>query len=175
MINCEQFEDNFLNWKNNNLETSQSIEMRNHSASCKFCADITIDTIELRESIAGISAQEPSGDFEVNLNRRISEIVYENKAQKQLRRAKLPRWAALGAGMATGLAIGIIILIPANQNNQSKYMADSNSEEGPALVVDPVEDAPLLVIDTTIYNSDSSKSVHEDYKLDDRSKLVSGK
>ena len=163
MINCEQFEDNFLVWQNNNLEPSQSEEMKNHFSSCPFCADITTETIELRESISGISEGGPSADFEVNLNRRISELIYDNKSQRRLNKSKLPRWEALGAGMATGLAIGVIILLPSNQGNINNY-ADGN----------PVEEGPMMVVDTTNHTSDSSDIVNEPYRIDDHSKLVKG-
>jgi hypothetical protein len=165
MINCEQFEDNYLNWKNNNLEASQNDEMKIHFSSCQYCAEVTTETIEMRESIAGISEQGLSEDFEVNLNRRISELVYDNKSQKRFNRAKLPRWAALGAGMATGLAIGVMILMPSNQGSMKQLVGDIQVEELPL----------IMVVDTTTHDIDTSKSVNEPYRLDDRSKMVSGK
>lgn len=164
MINCEQFENNFLSWQDNKLEASQSDEMRNHYSSCQFCGDITSETIELRESLAGVSEQGLSAEFEVNLNRKINELVYGNKAQRRYNRAKLPRWAALGAGMATGLAIGVVILMPSNQGSLNQYTAVNQIDEG-----------STIVVDTITNESDSSKSINEEYKLDDRSKLVSGK
>ena len=164
MINCEQFEENFIAWKNESLEASQSNAMKQHFSTCQYCVDISVETIEIREAVVGVYGAGPSEEFKYNLKSRISDLLYRNKEITATHKAKLPHWAALGAGIATGLAIGIVLLMPSKQENSSQYVANNQLEKDTEMVVD-----------TTTLPADSLDAVNETYQLDNRSRMVSGK
>jgi len=138
--------------------------MEDHFSSCQYCVDISEETIDIREAVVGVPEIGPSADFEYKLNRRISDLIYGSKGSVAAHKGKLPRWAALGAGLATGLAIGAVLLLSTNQPSTEQIAENDGMGEDYEMVVD-----------TTTLPDDTLNTVNEPYQLDNRSRMVSGK
>ncbi len=114
MVSCEQFESNFEAWKSDKLSPELQTEMSRHASECPYCGALCGDTVRLRALLGSLPKLEPSPGFEFRLRNRLKErMTPETERRRGYRR--IPRWAALGAGLATGVVIGVVILAPSDK------------------------------------------------------------
>ena len=150
MVSCNYFEDNYEAWKQGKLDANDENIMRLHASQCAHCLSFSDDVQRLRASISELPQLEPEPGFEFRLRKRIREAS-SSRFRKHRKMALLPRWAAIGAGMATGIAIGYIVLL---QFNPEERVSPQFTAQQPApmsvhsLVADQSEDADTLQNDT---------------------------
>lgn len=114
MIDCELFESRYKIWNSGTLSDEIGEQMVQHHTYCSHCQSLTSDLEDVRMILGSLRKHEPSPRFDYRLKNRIDE--YEKKrSQPASGRSIIPRWAAMGAGIATGLAIGLAVLIPLKQ------------------------------------------------------------
>ncbi len=167
MISCETFEDRYTAWKNGSLSRSEAETMEKHSGECSHCADFNGEIADLRAMLSDLPAYEPAPDFQFKLRQRIREAT---DATGTKRRASLvPRWAAWGAGLATGLAIGVAVLLPTQSlnNSDSQYAMEVNHDRMQA-----VNGVPVAALEDSI--SDTFHTQDTYFDLDRHSQTVSG-
>lgn len=112
MITCDFFEEKQIAWKAGELDRESSDLMENHVSICIHCKAFKSEVAELRKITTSLPDFQVPDGFEFRLQRKIDRL----KAGKQISRSKstnyFPKWAALGAGLATGAAIAITLLLP---------------------------------------------------------------
>jgi len=168
MISCERFENYFEAWQENRLNSEDGQAMHLHASQCAHCAKLELETVQLRGMLTGCLQYEPSPGFEFRLQRRISEEKNGELIQHSRKSAVLPRWAAMGAGLATGVAIGVAFLIPTDPGSSSSNQLaietsgstlKSNNQQLVATMVDSIKD---------------TSDVNEDpYNINKHSRMVS--
>lgn len=114
MINCDFFEDNLNSWKAGKLPADQMKAMEQHSMTCPYCGKLSAETIKLRVHLATLPRNEPSSTFEFRLQRKLADIRNSKRTTKVNRKGLLPRWSVVGAGLVTGIAVGILLIFPSN-------------------------------------------------------------
>lgn len=168
MVNCESFESNFGAWQEGKLEEDLHTGMEHHASNCDHCAKFNGETHELRDLLRSSSVFEPTTGFDFRLQRRISEVVDGKAYSSRKNRTLIPRWAAMGAGLATGAAIGLALLLPSDQGNPglSKMIAEA---------ADPVSVSSndQLIADTSMSENDSTDQDMYLLDLDRMSQTVS--
>ncbi len=164
MASCNFFEENYEAWKNGTLGTGDEEEMRHHASQCSFCAAFGEETAKLRAALSELPEFQPSSAFEFQLRRKIKEAG-SRATRKQV---NMPRWAAIGAGMATGIAIAVAVLIQMNPNSpaSSPYLANQPTRDISAPVIAQVADKDTLADDT-------SRVTEPSYDLSRHSQTVS--
>ncbi len=166
MINCELFESRYKNWKSGSLSDEMSKQMVEHQTGCSHCCSLTIDLDDVREILGSLRKHKPTPRFEYQLRNRIDE--YEEKRSQPARdRSIIPRWAAVGAGIATGLAVGLALLLPLKQEgidpiNRPGEMAVASAQKPIA------KDKDTMQVD-----SDSLAELQKGYSADRHSQTVS--
>jgi len=120
MIHCEQFESQFKKWRDGLLSPADSDDMRVHHMTCPYCVSYNEELVGLREQIAHLPGRVPRSGFELRLKNRLQNRAGLSRQPV----SRVPRWAALGAGLALGVVIGLIAVIP---YMQSRYGAPSLS------------------------------------------------
>jgi len=166
MITCEQFEGSFRAWKEGGLGTGEEEEMRRHASACAFCASYDGDTARLKVLLNRISLRDVSPGFDLRLQRRIREAAGERLNKKRAPDKVLPRWAAWGAGLATGVVIGVALLMPSGSLDNSRSQLAENE-------VIPVEHSDQAVIAPADSASDSTTVPQDLYRMDEHSQTVS--
>lgn len=166
MITCEQFERSFRTWKEGNLGSGEEEEMRRHAAACAFCASYDTETSRLKDLLIQVPLRDTSPGFDFQLQRRIREAVKGGGLRRKPQASLLPRWAAWGAGLATGVVVGLAILLPSgNLDNSGSQIAESDATP-PAQTEQTLAAAP----DTAC---DSSSVPDDPYRMDEHSQTVS--
>ncbi|MBM3325664.1 MAG: hypothetical protein FJY65_01595 [Calditrichaeota bacterium] len=118
MLSCEHFEQNWTTWKAAKLAPVIADEMLAHSLECAHCRHYTAETDELRTLLEHSSLYQPSAEFAANLEQAILDIRRRDVARSMRAPGLFPRWAVLSAGLATGLAIGLMLLLPGEIDEQ---------------------------------------------------------
>ncbi|MBT3231553.1 MAG: hypothetical protein HN356_01950 [Calditrichaeota bacterium] len=146
MASCNFFEENYEAWKGGRLGTTDEEEMRHHASQCNHCAAFGEDTVNLRAALSALPEFQPSSTFEFQLNRKVRELG-KGKSRKQV---DMPRWATIGAGMATGIAIAVAVVFQMGPNTPvtSPYLADQPTRDISSAVIAQVSDTDTLAIDT---------------------------
>ena len=178
MIHCEQFENRYEQWREGRVTAEQDEEMQRHLADCPYCRTVDSETIRLRKLLVSSPELEPSVGFDYRLRRRLEELSSPGKVR---RRSIIPRWAALGAGLATGLAVGFALLLPFMENDQEPAIVESADISVLAtqqIVSDDPEtvqyysDTTEFSADTMAYPDDQSQP-ESTYNPDQHSQMVS--
>ncbi len=168
MITCEQFEKGFEAWQSGKLKPEEAELFRRHVIECTHCRAFTPAAYRLRELTASLPQVEPSLGFTYRLSNRINELSTKDVRTTKTAGRLLPRWAALGAGLASGLAIGLIIILSPN--------SDDISKSGISMTDTPIashESATINLVDTTKDNQDSLEATEQLYDLDRKYQVVS--
>ena len=170
MISCDWFEQNYGQWKDGRLGAEAVREMSAHSDSCPYCASHDRDVFKIRRLVSQAPTYNQPVGFELRLTKRLEEA--EGAADSHSSRVRdrgsetgfIPRWAALGAGLATGVFVGLVFLIPGNRNENSQTVmtAESTVVTG----VQQVTDSTNLAADTTLPADHS-------FDIDQHSRVVS--
>jgi len=124
MTNCERFEQLFRPWKKGELTPEEASAMARHSEECTYCRDFTEDIYRLRLISGSVNRLEPRLGFENRLARRIREI--ERGAPAKVKSPqRIPVWAGLGAGLATGAAVGMALLLSGRNDSPAPALTAS--------------------------------------------------
>jgi len=161
MSDCDRFEREYGRLTRGELEQRESDALREHSRLCPNCATFTPESDSLRSLLMGQPAYRPSIAFERQLDTAIQGKQPVFKTSRQV--GSLQGWASIGAGMATGLAIGFFMLLaPQSVDNRT------------------VASAPVMVAanrssvsDSAASHRDSLKQEERPYQLDENSRTVS--
>lgn len=144
MRSCNFFEENYEAWKKGFLGSVDEEEMRQHASQCNHCAAFGEETVKLRAALSALPEYQPSSAFDYQLRRKIREAT-SGRTRKPV---DIPRWATIGAGVATGIVIAVAILFQFNPNKpaSSPYLASQTTD---AIVIAQVADTDTLADDTT--------------------------
>ncbi len=112
MVNCERFEEEYQAWQNKELSADNSSAMQDHVNTCEHCRTYNPLVADLRTILLDLPQLKPSPGFEAGLMRKIKDDNLNAVPLKQSGLRLLPRWAALGSGLAFGLVIGLIFVYP---------------------------------------------------------------
>ncbi len=168
MIGCELFEDQFEAWKNDKLTEEERRKMQFHASSCPTCRAFDAETLHFRKLLEEIPMRSVPVGFEFKLNRRIENLEKNGNTAVVGKTSPIPRWASIGAGIATGVAIGVALLLPANQESQnSSYLASEQSQVRAQKGTTEILPAKADSI------PDSTVKPESLYQLDDHSRAVS--
>jgi len=168
MITCERFEKGFEAWQSGKLNPEEAELFRRHVIECAHCRAFTPAAYHLRELTVSLPQVEPSPGFTYRLSNRLNELSTRDVKTTRASGRLLPRWAALGAGLASGLAVGLIIILSPNSDDMSK--------PGISMTGTPVashETAPINLVDTTKDIEDSLEAAEQLYDLDRKFQVVS--
>ena len=112
MITCEQFEKDFDAWQKGEIPSEVGKELEQHTIDCPTCRNFSQGTLRLKQHFASLPRLEPSTGFKYRLNNRLKDYT-----EGRTVRTVFPRWAALGAGIVTGFALGLVVLVQNLDNN----------------------------------------------------------
>ena len=102
MITCERFEKDYIAWQNGKLSPQDEELFHQHVSECPHCKAYTQAAFHLRELTMSLPVFEPSPAFKFRLNGRLNDISSTNQKPDRSGARLLPRWAAMGAGLASG-------------------------------------------------------------------------
>ncbi len=114
MIKCDFFEDNFTTWKAGKLAPDETEAMERHASTCPYCAKLCAETVRLRTNLASLPRIEPSSTFEFRLQRRLSDVRLKARTANSGKKALIPRWSVISAGLVTGVIVGVLLIVPSN-------------------------------------------------------------
>lgn len=178
MLSCEQFERDYIIWKEGKAAPDIDGEMRLHVANCAYCAKYNINLSSIRNSLSRQPIFEPSPEFDTTLCNRIVGIRIHRAVRDLTPERKAPNWAALGAGLATGLAIGIIAILPRSANHleiTNTALIDTTPPGAPLVAeVIPVEQKEPSLDSVRMHVNDSVKVETPPYDAGRHSRVVSG-
>ena len=164
MASCEQFERNYQGWKSGRLSPELQAEMSRHILECPDCAALTEETGQLRALLGSLPKLEPTPGFEYQLQNRLRESP-PSKATGSRASYLIPRWAALGAGLVTGVVVGVTILVTTDRQTGSPAPTE------PIAVAERTTEAPLE--DTLSVPGDTTVRPERLYSPDRHSQVVS--
>ena len=110
MVDCENFERHFQLYRTGGLSQEDATAFAEHAHSCPHCAGLTQESGRLRALLSSFPDYQPRPGFEMRLNANLSGGARQHIFYTPARVPLLPRWAAVGTGLATGLAVGVILL-----------------------------------------------------------------
>ncbi|MDP8239266.1 MAG: zf-HC2 domain-containing protein [Candidatus Hatepunaea meridiana] len=168
MITCDRFEDNYEAYQSGKLPPEQEDLLRRHVAECEHCQIFAQSTYRLRVITASLPRVEPSPNFRFQLDKKIRMLSGARSGKIHSNRSVIPRWAALGAGLATGLAVGLIILL----TPESTDFAELDTSPSNIEVVKQEQLASELT-DSTDAADDSLEVPEQSYNPDKYSQVVS--
>ncbi len=169
MVTCERFEREFEAWKNGELPSEEDEQFKKHVAECSHCSSFELSHFRLRDMTSSLPSVEPSASFEYRLNNRINELDDSGVSEYKRGRKLLPRWAALGAGLATGLAVGLIIVLTPGTED----MTDPGNRQAESVAMHETVDGELE--DSSDIDNDSIDVPESMYEIDRHSQTVSGR
>ena len=169
MITCERFEREFEAWKNGKLPSEEDEQFKKHVAECSHCSSFELSQYRLRYLLSSLDGVEPSASFEYRLNNRINELNDSSVSEYKRGRKLLPKWAALGAGLATGLAVGLIIVLTPGTED----MTDPGNHQAASVAMHETVDEELE--DSSDIDHDSIEVPESMYEIDRHSQTVSGR
>ncbi|NQT35189.1 hypothetical protein HQ587_08365 [bacterium] len=169
MITCERFEREFEAWKNDKLPSEEDEQFNKHVAECSHCSSFELSHFRLRDLTSSLPSVEPSASFEYRLNSRINELDDSGVRGYKRERKLLPRWAALGAGLATGIAVGLIIVLTPGTED----MTDPGNHQTASVAMHETVDGELE--DSSDIDRDSIEIPESLYEIDRHSQTVSGR
>ena len=140
MINCDYFEDSFNTWKAGKLPADQQEAMEQHASTCPYCGKLSAETINLRVRLASMPRIEPSSTFEFRLQRRLTDIRKKARTATTSRKALLPKWSVVSAGLVTGLVVGILLIFPSNSDRG--LITTTENSPAAAIATAPAVDLP---------------------------------
>jgi len=170
MVNCDLFERRYEAWKKGRLSADESAAMQDHASSCRFCKVKDEQTQNLRTLIASVPQISPQDGFEFRLQQRINALSKRKSIPARRRASIFPRWGALGAGLATGLAIGFVVFMPRNAGYQVAPNPETYSE-----ITAPAPETITPLADSAAFNHDTSRTnvLSHDYDASIHSQTVS--
>jgi hypothetical protein len=168
MVACDRFERDYEAWRKGELTTEDGESFQKHFSSCTDCQLFAESFSTLRQRLAALPQQEPSVRFKYQLNRKINDISagdYKGRSFANI----FPRWAAVGAGIATGLTLGLVIIILNIDNGKTNtsMLADNANIESHE------QFASNGMPDSTEQKSDTMNVPEGNYRLDKYSQAVS--
>ena len=167
MHTCDHFEKNYMAWKSGNSTPEETRLFEQHAGECENCRDFNEEIYLLRQQTASIPLAEPSIRFLHQLDNRIREAEETGQKSKAHGRV-IPRWAAMGAGLASGLAVGAILLLNPGSGDISETESGlAQVPEMEELIASPQESDSMLNL------RDSLNVPEGHYNLNERSQTVS--
>jgi hypothetical protein len=170
MITCERFEKDFEAWQSGKLNPEDEALIRQHVRECPHCQAFNQAAFRVRELTLALPEREPSAAFRYRLGNRLGELTAPPVKPLHARGRLLPRWAALGAGLASGLALGLILVLSTGPENESSPGLSVGTGQLASNEEKLVKDA-----DTADVADDSAKITDRSYDLDTHSQVVSGR
>jgi anti-sigma factor RsiW len=164
MVDCENFERHFQLYRTGGLSQEDAATFAEHAHSCPHCAGLTQEGGRLRALLSSLPDYQPRPGFEMRLNANLSVGARQRITYKPARVPLLPRWAAVGTGLATGLAVGVILLT-------TPHTTGNNRSAAPELAAA----SNIAEKDTINARKDSIRTGETPYDLDGRSEMVSGR
>jgi len=117
MRDCELFESRYIDWKSGRLKLEDGEALAQHQHNCPHCAALSEGDLRLRSLLAQQHAYRPKAGFEMRLDNAIKTVEAGGKPVRNRSVIPFPRMAALGAGLATGLAVGLFVFTsPVNES-----------------------------------------------------------
>ena len=169
MIGCEEFERDYQSWQSGSMNSAMAEAMHQHTVDCVHCRAWETNTSSLRRLLKGQPVLNPGRDFEARLHQRIVRDRTTTTVTSTMLPSYAPRWAALGAGLVTGLAIGGILLMPSQVD---KSDVSSVSVQG----ILASQDAHSRAIgDSLADRKDSLEADNSHYDMNRNSQMVSGR
>ncbi len=162
MSDCNRFERDYGRNRSGELNTSESEWMLRHSQTCRFCAGYTKDEDNLRGLLKGQTDYQPQPGFDIRLQDRIRHGTQNVVQFRPGRGYLIPRWAAISAGLVTGLAAGAFLLLTPSSDNDGFNKA--------TVVASTVTAGQK---DSLAERDDSVKVPSDSYHLDQHSTTVS--
>jgi len=168
MITCDRFEHDYEAWRKEELTAEDSDALQWHFDTCPGCQRFAENFSILRQRLLSMPQCEPSIRFKYQLNRKINDINAGVEKGRSLSRL-FPRWAAIGAGLVTGFALGLVVIIQNvdNETTDTQMFAGKPEIESREQLVSNIDS------DSTEINSDSIDVPVSNYRLDRYSQAVS--
>jgi len=158
---CEQFERDFGRYQTGGLSQANMAALADHVSKCPHCAAFTRENSSLRNLLSIQPTFQPRPGFERRLSERLRGTTETYRVP--VRRRLSSGWAAAGAGLATGLAVGFFVLLaPHTTDNIAVNSAP------PLAAVDLKASR-----DSIESKMDTIKALESLYELDQNSRTVS--
>jgi len=170
MITCERFEKDFESWRSGKLTPEDETLIRQHARECPHCQAFNQAAFRLRELTLSLPQREPSAAFKYRLSARLNDLALQPVKPLRAGGRLLPRWAALGAGVASGLALGLVLVLSTGPENQSTPGLSIGTGQ-----LASNEEMLIKDVDTSDVGNDSVKIPERSYDLETHSQVVSGR
>lgn len=175
MRDCEFFESRFLKWKQGLLSGDEASVMSDHATTCIHCGAFSEANARFRDLVIDLPRFRPTNGFELRLDEQIAAVqVGAPNSNRARSRSPYPKMAALGVGLATGLAVGIFVLSsPIQETTRGPFVESSN--QAPPIQLAAVPEQPKLPADTLMARKDSSVQAPSHYDAGKHQRMVSGR
>lgn len=162
MTDCDIFEQEYQRYIDGTLPKDSAARLDAHRRSCSHCGVFDQTGYRLRETLRKAPIRQPRVGFEMRLDYALAD---RGRGSRATSRQAVPKWAAISAGLATGLALGAFLLIAPRSSDKSGGVQPFPS----------AQIAARAQIDSSADRKDSLKESTEYYSADGRSRLVSGR
>ncbi len=175
MNDCENFESLYIDWKKGRLSGDEAEMLTRHATSCRHCTSIGSDEMNLSHLLRNQALYRPTNGFEMRLDNSIRSVENNGKPIRLVKKTSIaPRLTALGAGLATGLAVGIFVLTAPMENSGNMPISSATSIPSHLVAdISPVIDEK--VGDSLASKRDTAQKVDSHYLVGDYGKVVSGR
>lgn len=175
MSDCENFESKYHDWQQGRLSLDDAAALARHAAHCRHCSVFNPETAKISQLLRNQPVYRPKNGFEMRLERSIKAVENHEAPVRLIRKASFtPKLTALGAGLATGLAVGIFALtIPVNDSgNPPASVANNVSNQ---LIAEATPSEKSKSSDSLLSKQDSILKSDSHYSVGDYGKMVSGR
>jgi hypothetical protein len=172
MNDCELFEAKYLEWKEGRLPSADAASLEAHAHSCPGCSTLSSPQARLHHLLREQPLYRPRAGFEMRLQQAIQSGSARSIAIPRTQ-GGLGRIAAVSAGLATGLAVGLLVLTsPVSENGKQEL---ASRKLPPATDLAAKVDPSPTPRDTVTEDRDSLSESPSSYDASSHSRMVSGR
>jgi len=175
MNDCESFESRYIDWKQGRLNSAEGETLARHAVNCRHCSSIGQGEMNISHLLRNQPVYRPRNGFELRLENSIKAVENNGKPIRLVKEVSLiPRLTALGAGLASGLAVGIFVLT-APVGDTGTMPISAVAPGATQLVADNSPQVKEKSEDSLFSRRDSAAKVDSHYLVGDYGKVVSGR